>query len=112
MPRVTRSALPLLAITMSALVAVALSPDLAHAGAAGGGAAMPWNTPMQSMLTALSGTTARIVIGLALCLGGFIFALSRSEEALRRVGGAIVGGAIAIGAASIVASVGFTGASL
>lgn len=112
----TRSALhlarrPLAALAVAAL-AVVILPALAHAAGAGGGAAMPWNTPLQNLLSALSGTTARLLIALALVVGGFTWAFSRSEEGMRRIGQTVVGGAIVIGAASIVTALGFVGATL
>ncbi len=101
-----------LALAAAAGIAVAVLPDLAHAGGAGGGAAMPWNSPLQNLLAALSGTTARLLIALALVIGGFTWAFSRSEEGVRRIGQTVVGGAIVIGATSIVTSLGFVGATL
>ena len=50
--------LPLLAL----LLAFAASPLVAQA--------MPWDTPLQTLLTALSGTTARLLGGLAILLSG------------------------------------------
>jgi type IV secretory pathway VirB2 component (pilin) len=38
--------------------------------------AMPWETPLQTLLTALSGTTARLLGGLAILLsGGYTLAM-------------------------------------
>ncbi len=101
-----------LAFVAAAAVAGAVRPDRAHAAGAGGGAGMPWNSPIQNALAALTGTTARLLIALALVLGGFTWAFSRSEEGVRRIGQTVVGGAIVIGATSIVTSLGFVGATL
>ena len=56
--------LPLLAL----LLLVGASPLLAQA--------MPWDTPLETLLDALSGTTARLLGGLAILLsGGYTLAM-------------------------------------
>lgn len=84
----------------------------AHAAAApvGIGADMPWTGPLQSLLDNLSGSTARILGGLAFVVGGAIWAFTRHEEGAKRFGQAIVGIAVMIGAANIVGSLAFVGA--
>jgi len=94
------------------LTAVLLSPTLAYAASSGGGAAMPWTGPLQSLLDNLSGPTARIIAGLGFVIGGGIWAFSRSEEGARRFGQIVIGAAIAIGAANIVTALAFVGAVL
>ena len=96
-----------------ALVAVSiLSPDIALAAPAGGGAAMPWTGPLQSLLNNLSGPTARIIGALAFVVGGAMWAFTRHEEGAKRFGQAIVGIAIMIGAANIVTALAFVGATV
>ena len=96
-----------------ALVAVSmLSPDIALAAPAGGGAAMPWTGPLQSLLNNLSGPTARIIGALAFVVGGAMWAFTRHEEGAKRFGQAIVGIAIMIGAANIVTALAFAGATV
>ncbi len=97
-------------IVLGAVVAVLLTPVAAHAAGAGGGAAMPWTGPLQTLLDNLSGPTARIVAGLGFVIGGGIWAFSRSEEGAKRFGQIVIGAAIAIGAANIVTSLAFVGA--
>jgi type IV secretion system protein TrbC len=87
-----------------------LLPELLRAASAGGGADMPWTGPLQELLDNLSGPTARILAGLGFVIGGAIWAFSRSEEGVRRFGQVIIGAAIAIGAANIVAALAFVGA--
>lgn len=99
---------------MSMLAAVAvliaiLMPAVAHAASAGG-PVMPWNAPLQTILDDLSGPTARILGALAFVIGGAMWAFTRHEEGARRFGQAIVGLAIMIGAANIVAVLAFSGA--
>lgn len=104
---------PVHATTVAVLVAVAAvlcTPAVAYAAGAGGGAAMPWTGPLQTLLDNLSGPTARIVAGLGFVIGGGIWAFSRSEEGAKRFGQIVIGAAIAIGAANIVTSLAFVGA--
>jgi type IV secretion system protein VirB2 len=102
------------ATTLAAIVAVgsALWPAVAHAAASGGGAIMPWTGPLQSLLNNLSGPTARILGALAFVVGGAMWAFTRHEEGAKRFGQAIVGIAIMIGAANIVAALAFVGATI
>jgi type IV secretory pathway VirB2 component (pilin) len=59
-----KRALPLFAL----LLVFGTSPLLAQG--------MPWDTPLQTLLTALSGTTARLLGGLAILLsGGYTLAM-------------------------------------
>ena len=97
----------------AALVAIALLvPDVAFAAPVGGGAAMPWTGPLQSLLDNLSGPTARIIGALAFVVGGALWAFTRHEEGANRFGQAIVGIAVMIGAANIVAALAFVGATV
>jgi type IV secretory pathway VirB2 component (pilin) len=96
-----------------ALVLVALVwlvPDVALAASAGGAAPMPWTGPLQSLLDNLSGPTARTLGGLAFAVGGIMWAFTRHEDGARRIGQAIIGIAIMIGAANIVSALAFVGA--
>ncbi len=93
-----------------AMTALLAAPAIAYAAGAGGGAAMPWTGPLQTLLDNLSGPTARIVAGLGFVIGGGIWAFSRSEEGAKRFGQIVIGAAIAIGAANIVTSLAFVGA--
>jgi type IV secretion system protein VirB2 len=100
------------------LVGVALTlvsellPHVACAASAGGGAPMPWTGPLQSLLSNLSGPTARIIGALAFVVGGALWAFTRHEEGARRFAQAIVGIAIMIGAANIVSALAFVGATV
>jgi type IV secretion system protein TrbC len=100
------------------LVAVALAlasvlfPHVAIAASTGGGAVMPWTGPLESLLSNLSGPTARIMGALAFVVGGALWAFTRHEEGARRFGQAIIGVAIMIGAANIVAALSFVGAEV
>ncbi len=78
---------------------------------ASGGAAMPWDGPLQTIADALTGNTVRIVAVIALAAGGIIWAFTRNEEGVKRVAQAVLGLGVAIGAASFAATLGISGAS-
>ena len=90
---------------------IILIPRIAFAAPIGG-AVMPWTGPLQNLLSNLSGPTARVLGALAFVVGGALWAFTRHEEGAKRFGQAIIGIAIMIGAANIVATLGFVGATL
>ena len=101
----------------------AIARTLAHAAcltligaraalAAGGGSPMPWDTPLQNLLGNLTGPTARALILIAIVACGLLWAFTRNEEGLKRLGQVAFGGAIAMGAVAMLASLGFAGAVL
>jgi len=99
-----------LATVLAVVTLSTLLPSIALASPVGGGAIMPWTGPLQSLLDNLSGTTARILGGLAFVVGGAIWAFTRHEEGAKRFGQAIVGIAIMIGATNVVNALAFVGA--
>src|SRR5664279_331707 len=99
-------------ITTALLTIALVVPDIALAAPVGGGAVMPWTGPLQSLLDNLSGPTARIIGALAFVVGGALWAFTRHEEGAKRFGQAIVGIAVMIGAANIVAALAFVGATV
>ena len=106
-PRPRRlSTLALRAVGLCALALV-----LADPAAASGGATMPWDGPLQQIADALTGNTVRIVAVIALAAGGIIWAFTRNEEGVKRIGQAVLGLGIAIGATSFAATLGISGAS-
>src|SRR5690242_794111 len=100
-------------LVLSTLVfATLLLPTVVLAAPAGGGAPMPWTGPLELLLDNLSGPTARVLGALAFVVGGALWAFTRHEEGAKRFGQAIVGIAIMIGAANIVAVLAFAGATV
>lgn len=99
-------------LTAALLVVALVMPNMALAAPVGGGAVMPWTGPLQSLLDNLSGPTARIIGALAFVVGGALWAFTRHEEGAKRFGQAIVGIAVMIGAANIVAALAFVGATV
>ncbi len=76
----------------------------------GGGASMPWDTPLQNLLNNLTGPTARALVIIAIVACGLLWAFTRHEEGLKKLGQVAFGGAIAMGAVAMLASLGFSGA--
>jgi type IV secretion system protein TrbC len=106
---------PLSAVTRRHVVASALCLTIfvaRSASAAGGGSPMPWDTPLQNLLGNLTGPTTRALILIAIVACGLLWAFTRNEEGLKRLGQVAFGGAIAMGAVAMLASLGFAGAVL
>lgn len=89
----------------------ALALTAAPAWAAGGGATMPWDGPLQALVNNLTGTTARALVTVAVVGAGLLWAFTRNEEGLKKLGQIAFGGAIALGAATLMANLGFAGAT-
>ena len=100
------------AVRVAGLAALALLvfllPLEVIAGA--GGADLPWNTPLQNLLDNLTGTTARILAGIMLVVGGIVWGFTRNEEGAKRFGQAIIAIALMFGAVQIVDALAFAGA--
>ena len=105
-----RSRRPIARILACAACLTLLGPSTALA--AGGGSPMPWDTPLQNLLGNLTGPTARALILIAIVACGLLWAFTRNEEGLKRLGQVAFGGAIAMGAVAMLASLGFAGAVL
>ena len=92
-------------------LATALAATASPAWAAGAGATMPWDGPLQALVNNLTGTTARALVLLAVVGAGLLWAFTRNEEGLKKLGQITFGGAIALGAATLMANLGFAGAT-
>ena len=90
-------------------VALLVSPDAAYATPSG--PSMPWDAPLQTLLDNLQGTVARILVTVAVVITGLLFAFGESGGAFRRVFGIAFGAAIALGALTVLSSLGFVGAT-
>jgi type IV secretion system protein VirB2 len=75
------------------------------------GPSMPWDAPLQVLLENLQGTVARILVTVAVVITGLLFAFGESGGAFRRVFGIAFGAAIALGALTVLSSLGFVGAT-
>ena len=94
---------------MFGTVLITVSAPAAQAST-GGGAPMPWDTPLQNLLNNLTGPTARALVIIAIVACGLLWAFTRNEEGLKKLGQVAFGGAIAMGAVAMIASLGFSGA--
>lgn len=93
-----------------ALCLLFVSAPAAFASSAG--APMPWDTPLQNLLDNLTGPTARALVLIAIVGCGLLWAFTRNEEGLKKLGQIAFGGAIALGAVTLLASLGFASATL
>ncbi len=94
--------------TLGALVVLGVS-EVAYATPSG--PSMPWDAPLQILLDNLQGTVARILVTVAVVITGLLFAFGESGGAFRRVFGIAFGAAIALGALTVLTSLGFVGAT-
>jgi type IV secretory pathway VirB2 component (pilin) len=93
-------------------LALALELVLARAAiAATSGPTMPWDTPLSTIRDSLSGTVAHILVTVAVITTGLVFAFSEAGTGARRLFGVAFGGAIALGALSVMTAIGFAGAT-
>lgn len=87
-------------LTMAGVALLAAGP----AWAAGGGTAMPWETPLETIMQSLSGPVAKAVGIIAIVLTGLGFAFSEGGSVLRRGIGIVFGLAIAFTATTFITS--------
>ncbi len=90
------------------LAATALLPSAALAST--GGPAMPWDTGLQNLIDNLTGTVARLTIIAAIVVAGITWAFTEHGTGGRKLSQIVFGGGIALGAVSMLAALGFTGA--
>lgn len=88
------------AVTIAGIALLVAGP----AWAAGGGTAMPWETPLETIMQSLSGPVAKAVGIIAIVLTGLGFAFSEGGSVLRRGIGIVFGLAIAFTATTFITS--------
>lgn len=91
-------------------VQLALALTVASTAYAAGGDPMPWDGPLTALMNNLAGPTARVLVTIAVVGCGLMWAFTRNDEGLKKLGQIAFGGAIAMGAATLMASLGFAGA--
>lgn len=96
--------------TQFATVAVLLAVGASRAWATG--PAMPWDTAVDNLLQNLSGPTARALVLASIVVTGLLWTFTRNEDGMKRVGQIAFGGAIAMGAVTLFANLGFTAGAL
>jgi type IV secretory pathway VirB2 component (pilin) len=95
-----------LLITGAALALIA-EPSLATTTSG-----MPWDAPLNNVLDSLQGNIARVVILAAIIITGFTWAFGEHGSGARKFAGILFGGALALGATSMVSALGLTAAVL
>jgi type IV secretion system protein VirB2 len=75
------------------------------------GPAMPWDGPLNTILSSLSGTVAHVLITVAVIVTGLVFAFTEHGSGARRLFGVAFGGALALGALSFMTAIGWAGAT-
>ena len=98
------------AILRQIALQTALACAFAPAAFAAGGDPMPWDGPLTALMNNLAGPTARVLVTIAVVGCGLMWAFTRNDEGLKKLGQIAFGGAIAMGAATLMASLGFAGA--
>lgn len=78
------------------IFAILFVPSISHAQA------MPWESPLRRVLGSIQGPTLTILLTLAIIVSGLAFALGEAGGFWRRMAGIVFGGAVAVGAASLV----------
>lgn len=73
---------------------------------------MPWDAPLNTVLDSLQGNIARVVILAAIVVTGFTWAFGEHGSGARKFVGILFGGALALGATSMVSALGLTAAVL
>lgn len=76
--------------------------------AAGGGQAMPWETPLDAFTQSITGPVARWCIMIAIVASGIGLAFSEGGAIWRKALFVVLGGSIAFGVAALVATMGGT----
>jgi type IV secretion system protein VirB2 len=65
------------------------------------GTSMPWDSPLQTVLNAVSGNTVKIIGGIAIVIGG-ISAMFAHDQAIKTILWVIAGLGVAVNAVSLV----------
>jgi type IV secretory pathway VirB2 component (pilin) len=78
--------------------------------ASGGGNDMPFNDSLQTVLDALTGTTAKIIVGIAFFIAGSMILFGNNQEGAKKLGGVVIGAAIIFGAQNMSELLGLSGA--
>lgn len=98
------------ALWLASGMAALFFPTSAYAAGAGGGEPMPWEGPLNRVLTSFTGPVAQALCILAVVALGFSFAFSEGGGGMRKVLGVLLGVSIAVTATTFgVTFFGFDG---
>jgi type IV secretory pathway VirB2 component (pilin) len=85
------------------VIATITSPAFAGSPSSGG-SGMPWEGPLNTILTSIQGPVARVMILLSIIITGIMMAFGEHGSGMKKVMGIAFGGSIVIGAVSFVSS--------
>lgn len=88
---------------LTAFVLAATSPAFASAPSAGG-SGMPWEGPLDTILTSIQGPVARVFILISIIVCGIGMAFGEHGGGFKKVMGIAFGGSLVIGALSFVST--------
>jgi type IV secretory pathway VirB2 component (pilin) len=94
----------LIAIAITGFVLLITSPVIA-----GTTDSLPWDAPGQKIESWLTGSVAKMVAIILIAVSGIMFANGEHGSAFRRMMGIMFGISIAVGAATLYSSLGFSG---
>jgi type IV secretion system protein TrbC len=79
----------------------------------GGGGSMPWDGPLMTIEEDLTGSVAHVFIIIAIVATGLMWSFGDHGSSMRKVAGIAAGGSLALGATSLISSLGLgTGATI
>ena len=81
-------------------IAIAVGGEVVLAASDAHAQAMPWENPLQQLLSSLQGPTAQAIIIGAIVIAGLALCVGEAGSFFRRSMAAVFGGAVAIGASS------------
>lgn len=90
-------------LAVAAFVMVATSPALASSPSSGG-SGMPWEGPLNTILTSIQGPVARVFILTSIIVCGIMMAFGEHGGGFKKVMGIAFGGSLVIGAVSFVST--------
>lgn len=79
------------------------APVMASSGS-GGGAGLPWESPLNKILSSIQGPVARVMILLSIIATGIMMAFGEHGSGFKKVMGIAFGGSIVLGATSFVST--------
>lgn len=85
------------------VIAALASPALASSPSSGG-SGMPWEGPLNTILTSIQGPVARVFILIAIIVTGLGMAFGEHGSGFKKIMGIAFGGSIVIGAISFVST--------
>lgn len=90
-------------LAVTAFVLAATSPAFASSPSAGG-SGMPWEGPLDTILTSIQGPVARVLILISIIVCGLGMAFGEHGGGFKKVMGIAFGGSLVIGALSFVST--------